>query len=200
MPPQTRPAPRLILASGSPYRRQMLERLGVGFEVVVAGIDETPRPNEAGEQLATRLAREKALSVAAAHSDTIVIGCDQVAECDGRLLGKPGSVDGAIQQLMFCRGKAMVFHSAIAMVGDGRVDTRVVPTRIRLRDLPETAIQDYVARDRPLDCAGAMRSESLGIGLVESISSDDPTALIGLPLIATIDMLSGFGLELFRDF
>lgn len=200
MPQQNSQSPRLILASGSPYRRQMLERLGVAFEVLVAGIDESPRADESGVQLATRLAREKALTVASGRPERLVIGCDQVAECDGRLLGKPGSVQAAIEQLLFCRGKAMVFHSAIAMVGDGRVEARLVPTRIQLRNLNESAIQAYVERDRPLDCAGAMRSESLGIGIAESISSDDPTALIGLPLIATLELLAEFGLELFRDF
>lgn len=192
--------PRLILASGSPYRRQMLERLGLEFEVLVAGIDETPRPDENGVDLATRLAREKALKVASDNPDRLVMGCDQVAECDGRLLGKPGAIEAAVEQLLFCRGKAMVFHSALAMIGDDRIEARIVPTHIRLRDLDESAIRAYVERDRPLDCAGAMRSESLGIGLVDSISSDDPTALIGLPLIATVALLGEFGLQLFRDF
>lgn len=196
----TMPESRLILASGSPYRRQMLARLGLEFEVIVAGIDESARPEEDGEGLARRLAVEKAQAVAERYPERLVLGCDQVAECEDRLLGKPGTVEAAVDQLLFCRGKTVVFHSAIALSGPDGTDTRVVPTRIRLRALDEAAIRRYVERDRPLDCAGAMRSESLGIGLATRISSDDPTALIGLPLIATLDLLESVGLTLFRDF
>jgi septum formation protein len=195
-----RQAPDLILASGSPYRRMMLERLGLDFRVLAADIDESAHPQETAEVLAARLARQKAHTIARRHPQALVIGCDQVAECDGRLLGKPGSIEAAVEQLMHCRGKLVTFHSAIALAGQGRTEARLVPTRIHLRQLDEKAIRNYVERDRPLDCAGAMRSESLGIGLAKSISSDDPTALIGMPLIATLDLLACFGLSLFHDF
>lgn len=187
----------LILASGSAYRRDMLARLGHPFEVEPADIDETPRPGESGTALALRLGLEKAAHVARLRPAAIVIGSDQVAECRGRLLGKPGSVDKAIEQLIFCSGQEVIFHSSVAVVRDERIiGQELVPTRVRLRVLDEARIRAYVRRERPLDCAGAMKSEALGIALAESISSDDPTALIGLPLIATVTLLETAGLDI----
>ncbi len=185
----------LILASGSLYRCQMLQRLGLPFEVVTAGVDETPLPGEAGSALAERLAVAKALAVAPAHPESLVIGSDQVAECAGRLLGKPGCVERAIEQLRFCSGRDVVFHSALAIVCGEKILHQVVPTHVRMKALANSQIESYIARDQPLDCAGSMKSESLGIALTDSISSDDPTALIGLPLIATVSLLKQFGVD-----
>jgi septum formation protein len=186
---------KLILASGSPYRRQMLERLGLPFAVAAADIDESPNPGESGAELAQRLAIAKAGHVAGQHPGAVVIGSDQVAECRGRLLGKPGTVENACAQLAFCSGQTMQFHSAVAVSAGDHMRHRLVTTRVRLRVLDPSQIRQYVTRDQPLDCAGAMRSESLGVALAEEILSDDPSALIGLPLIATIDLLGEFGID-----
>lgn len=189
----------LILASGSPYRRDMLARLGYPFEVQAADIDETPGVDESGPAMAARLGLDKAAHVARGRPNAIVIGSDQVAECGGRLLGKPGSVDKAVEQLAFCSGREVVFHSSVAVVQAERViGQQVVATRVRLRQLSEARIRSYVTRERPIDCAGAMKSEALGIALTEAITSDDPTALIGLPLIATVSLLEAAGLDVIR--
>jgi len=192
------PGPGLILASGSRYRRDMLERLGIPFSVISADIDESPNPDETGEALALRLAESKARKVADQQPGHWVIGADQVAECDGQLLGKPGTVSRAVEQLEATAGREIVFHSAIALIRDNRTETCCIPTRVRLRPLSRARIEEYVARDRPLDCAGAMKSEQLGIVLAESMTSDDPTALIGLPLIALTELLERFGLSPFQ--
>jgi len=189
------PPAKLILASGSVYRRQMLERLNWPFDVVPADIDETPRDGEAGKALAQRLARQKAEAIAADHKHALVLGCDQVAECQGRLLGKPGSVERALEQLSFTAGKEIVFHSAMALIGTNQCRVVSVPTRVRMKTLSRAALVAYVERDKPLDCAGAMRSESLGVALTESIRSDDPTALIGLPLIRLTELLLESGID-----
>jgi septum formation protein len=172
---------RLILGSGSRYRREMFERLGLDFEVVPADIRELEQPGESGEQMALRLAKEKAGAVAARHPDALVIGCDQVAECNGRTLGKPGSRERAIAQLKALAGHDVHFHSAMTLQRGEQLRQVSVPTHVRLRTLSDAAIEYYVDRDQPLDCAGAMKSERLGIALAEFIRSDDPTALIGLP-------------------
>lgn len=186
---------RLILASGSVYRRQMLERLGLKFEVDPADIDESPCPGEDGASLARRLSREKAETVAKRSPGAIVIGADQVAECNGRLLGKPGNAERAAEQLAWMSGRTVVYHSAMVFCQDERRDEVLVPTVLRMRRLTLERIERYLELDRPYDCAGAMRSESLGVTLVESISSDDPTALIGLPLIACVRLLEDFGVD-----
>jgi len=189
----------LILASGSTYRRDMLARLELPFGVQAANIDETPRPGEHADALAVRLGLEKAVHVARDRPEAIVIGSDQVAECNGRLLGKPGSIDKAIEQLTFCNGREVVFHSSVAVVRGARViGQERVPTRVRLRKLSRDRIRSYVMREKPIDCAGAMKSEALGIVLAASISSDDPTALIGLPLIATVSLLESAGVEIIQ--
>lgn len=186
----------LILASGSRYRAELLDRLGLPFEVRPADIDESPQPEEAAPELAERLALAKATAVAAEFPGRLVIGSDQVAVCRARLLGKPGTRDRAIEQLEWCSGAEVVFHSALALVRDTRRLSRNVLTRVRLRSLEREQIERYVDHDRPLDCAGAMKSESLGISLACAIESDDPTALIGLPLIALVELLAEFGIEL----
>jgi len=196
-PAATLPPP-LVLASASVYRRQMLERLQWSFEAIPADIDETPLENEEGEALARRLAREKAAVIAAFRSDALVLGCDQVAACDGRLLGKPGSAEKALEQLTFTAGKEIVFHSAMALQHGSRRRIECVPTRVRMKSLSSRELTRYIDSDEPFDCAGAMRSESLGITLTEYIRSDDPTALIGLPLIRLTAMLSEFGIDVLQ--
>ncbi len=186
----------LILASSSVYRRQLLERLDLRFESISPDVDETPLQGEPAAALAERLACLKARTVARQRPGTLVIGSDQVAECRGRLLGKPGSEALALAQLQFMRGAEVSFQTAVAVARDETVHSEVVPTRVRLRELGDRQLERYIARERPIDCAGAFKSESGGIALLECIRSDDPTALIGLPLIATIRLLGKFGLDL----
>jgi len=186
--------PELILASGSPYRRQLLTRLGLDFIVVSPDVDERAEHAEDGTALSRRLALLKARTVSTGHPDAIVIGSDQVAECAGRMLGKPGTVERAIEQLAFCSGREVIFHTAVAVIGASREQVRRVPTRVRMRALSRDTIENYIRRDQPLDCAGAIKSEALGIALTEAIASDDPTALVGLPLIAVTEMLDAVGL------
>lgn len=189
----TTPAP-LILASSSPYRARLLERLGVPFEVVVSGIDETAAHDETADDLVRRLARSKAEHVAAQRPDAAVIGADQVAVFGGRILGKPGDRKNAVARLREMSGQRVDFLSGVAFVRAGRTLVDVVPTRLQLRDLDDDEIERYVDRDRPFDCAGGMRSESQGIALLRSLTSDDPTALIGLPLIRVAEWLRQAGL------
>ena len=186
--------PELILASGSPYRRELLSRLGLSFSVVSPGVDERAEAAESGIDMARRLALLKARAIAARYPDAVVIGSDQVAECAGSKLGKPGTVERATEQLSFCSGHEVVFHTAVAVIGNGREHIEVVPTRVRMRQLTRDVIERYIEKDRPLDCAAAMKSEALGIALAEAITSDDPTALVGLPLIAVTGMLADAGL------
>lgn len=188
----TRPA-ILILASASVYRRRLLERLGIEFQVHPADIDESSRPGEAPERLAARLAREKASAVAARHPDALVLGADQVAESNGRILSKPGGRDEALRQLAAMCGAPAVWHSAIALIGPDGIREAVIPTRARLRRFTTAEAERYVDIDRPFDCAGSMRSESLGSSLLESLTSDDPSALIGLPLIRVSEWLRAAG-------
>jgi septum formation protein len=178
----TTPVP-LVLASSSPYRAQLLERLGLQFEIVASGIDETPEPDESADALVRRLARTKAEHVAEQRPDAAVIGADQVAVFGDRILGKPGDRASAVARLNEMSGRPVDFLSGVAFVHRSRTEVDVVATRLVLRDLDDGEIERYVDRDRPFDCAGGMRSESLGIALLSSLTSDDPTALIGLPLI-----------------
>lgn len=188
--------PRIILASSSAYRRELLARLGLHFEIISPEVDETPEAHESGAALAERLAELKARTVAARHQEAIVIGSDQVAECGGRLLGKPGSEDRALEQLLSMQGQDVVFQTAVAVVRGGDCRTARVPTHVRMRTLEQDQLLRYLRREQPYDCAGAFKSEALGIVLLDSLSSDDPTALVGLPLIATLRLLESFGLEL----
>lgn len=188
----------IVLASGSPYRRALLERLRLPFEVDVPGVDETQHPGEPPEQLARRLALLKAQTVARTRPDAVVIGSDQVAELEGRAIGKPGGHEHALQQLMSMQGRTVLFHTALALVrgADARHCVDCVPTEVRFRQLDAQALDTYLRADQPYDCAGAAKIESLGICLVESVRADDPTALVGLPLIRLISMLRGFGVAL----
>jgi len=185
----------LVLASGSRYRRELLERLAMPFEVSAANIDETPRPNESPGVAALRLAEAKARAIATGRSGTLVIGSDQVADLDGRHVGKPGNHAAAVAQLKALSGRTVTFHTGVAVcdADSGRCRGTLVDVVSTFRNLSDVEIDDYLRREKPYDCAGAVKSERLGIALFERIVSDDPTALIGLPLIALIDLLRAEG-------
>jgi septum formation protein len=189
---------RLVLASTSAYRKMLLERLQVPFATARPETDESPLPGEPPSATAERLAVEKARAVAAAYPDALIIGSDQVAHLGSEVFGKPGTEDRAIAQLQRMRGKTVVFHTALAVLNarSGRVQCEGVPTLVRFRDLSDDEIRRYVDKERALDCAGSAKSEGLGIALLEALSGDDPTALIGLPLIALSRMLRAEGIEL----
>lgn len=187
---------QLILASTSPYRAALLERLGIPFDKVRPEVDETPMPGEAPADLVLRLARLKARAGAGTLEDALVIGSDQVAELDGAVLGKPGTPERARAQLSRLSGREVSFLTGLCLLDtrDGSEQTAVVETPVRFRHLSESEITDYVARENPLDCAGAFKSEGLGIALFESLGGPDPNALIGLPLIELCGMLVRAGL------
>jgi len=190
-------APRLILASTSRYRRELLERLRLPFTVVAPQVDEAATPGEAPAALAQRLALAKAHDVAAREPQATVIGSDQVAELDGRALGKPGDHDRATQQLRAMRGRAVHFHTAVAVVRacDAFAQQGMVTVTVRFRQLGDDEIERYLRLEQPYDCAGSAKCETLGIVLADAIESDDPTALVGLPLIRTSAMLRAAGLD-----
>ena len=189
--------PRLILASTSRYRRELLQRLRLPFEVLAPGVDETPLDGESPPALAMRLAVAKAQAIAQDAPDAVVIGSDQVADLDGRPIGKPHDHERARAQLAAMSGQRVVFHTAVAVVRLDRAFERALlaPVTVRFRHLGADEIERYLRLDQPYDCAGSARSESLGIALLESIDSDDPTALIGLPLIRTSALLREAGLD-----
>ena len=190
----------LILASTSPYRRELLGRLQLHFEVHAPQVDEAPHAGESFAQTAVRLAREKAVAVAQSHPNAIVIGADQVASCQGERLDKPGTAERALAQLQLQRGKTSEFITAVCVAAKAgqMVKEACVVTRVRFRsaaELPDGLLRRYIALENPLDCAGAAKSEGLGIALIESIAGPDPTALVGLPLIALTDLLKSFELS-----
>ncbi len=189
--------PRLILASTSRYRRELLERLRLPFEMMAPEVDETPLAGEAPAALALRLARAKAQVVSIRVPQAVVIGSDQVADLDGRALGKPGTHERAVEQLRALRSRRVVFHTAVAVACASAAFERsaVVPVVVRFRDLSDAEIEYYLRAEQPYDCAGSAKCETLGIALTEAIESDDPTALVGLPLIRTSDMLRAAGLD-----
>ena len=192
------PLPRpLILGSTSRYRRELLERLRLPFETARPEVDETPRPGEAPAELACRLALAKAQAVAERFPSALVIGSDQVADLDGQPIGKPGNHERAVTQLRAMSGRSVVFQTALAVVclETGFVAQDLAPVRVRFRELGDDEIQAYLRAEQPYDCAGSAKSEGLGIALLEAIDSDDPTALIGLPLIRTARMLREAGLN-----
>lgn len=194
----TSPLRPLILGSTSRYRRQLLERLQLPFDVAAPDVDETPLPGESPRDLALRLALAKARAVAAQHPQAIVIGSDQVADLNGKPLGKPGNHERATLQLREMRGHSMVFHTAVSVVclETGFAQTDLAPVRVRFRSLDDAEIERYLRAEQPYDCAGSAKSEGLGIALLDAIESDDPTALIGLPLIRTCQMLRAAGVML----
>jgi septum formation protein len=183
----------IVLASTSPYRRELLQRLRLPFEVVAPAVDEAARPGETPLALALRLAEAKATEVARRRPHDVVIGSDQVAELDGEPIGKPHTHDAALVQLERMQGRRLVFHSALAVVAHGQAVVESVPTEVTFRRLRREALEAYLTTDQPYDCAGAAKIESLGIALVERVESDDPTALIGLPLIRLTTMLIAAG-------
>lgn len=188
---------RLILASTSTYRRELLERLRLPFDAIAPDVDETPLPGEQPATLARRLARAKAADVAAHHPGAVAIGSDQVADLDGLPLGKPGNHDNAVTQLRAMRGRTVVFHTAVAVRCVARaVDTcEMASVTVHVRDLSDDDIERYLAAEQPYDCAGSAKAEGLGIALLSGIESDDPTALIGLPLIRTCALLREAGID-----
>ncbi|MBX3665079.1 MAG: septum formation protein Maf [Burkholderiales bacterium] len=185
------PHPPIVLASSSAYRRALLARIGIDCPASAPEIDESPLHGEAPAATALRLAHAKALKIGERESLALIIGSDQVAVLGGRILGKPGTHAAAIEQLRAMSGNTVVFHTALCLLNaaTGAMQTASVPTTVRFRKLETAQIERYLRQDRPYDCAGSAKIESLGIALVERVESDDPTALIGLPLIALTGML-----------
>jgi septum formation protein len=192
------PARQLILASTSVYRRQLLERLRVPFSVVSPEVDESALPGETPEQLARRLALAKAKAVALRHPECVVIGSDQVADLAGQALGKPHTHARAVTQLQRMHGQTVIFQTAVAVVcqATGFAQVELAPVRVRFKPLTDAQIEHYLQVEQPYDCAGSAKSEGLGIALLERIDNDDPTALVGLPLIRTCLLLEAAGLSL----
>jgi septum formation protein len=194
--PHSRP---LVLGSTSVYRRELLARLRLPFLTEPPQVDESPLAGETPEQLARRLAAAKAAAVARRHPGAIVIGSDQVADLDGEPLGKPGNHANAVAQLRRMSGRTVIFQTALSVVCEesGFAQHALAPVRVRFRALADAEIEAYLRAEQPYDCAGSARSEGLGIALLEAIDSDDPTALVGLPLIRTCRMLRAAGLRVF---
>ena len=189
--------PTIVLASTSPYRRDLLQRLRLPFEVAAPDVNETVLPSETARETALRLAREKAISVVKRHANAIVIGSDQTLDLNGATLGKPLTHEAALAQLQALQGKTAIFHSAVALVAPAHFNIQVdsVSTTVSFRTRPLPQLETYLRADLPYDCAGSAKIESLGIALIERVQSDDPTALIGLPLILLTSMLAAVGIE-----
>ena len=188
---------KLVLASTSPYRRELLSRLHLPFDTFAPDVDETPLAGETPSATALRLSILKARAAAAASPDALIIGSDQVLMLDSEQLGKPGNFDNAFLQLKKMQGSAMVFHTALTLLNarTGHAQTRDVPTIVHIRSLTDAQIRAYLEKEKPYDCAGSAKSESLGIALMERMDSADPTALVGLPLMALTEMLSNEGVD-----
>lgn len=189
--------PRLILASSSPYRRELLARLQIPFEVVSPDVDETPRPGEAPKEMVKRLAIEKARKVAARQRGALVIGSDMVAVYNGMIVGKPHSHERAVEQLRAASGRTVMLYTCLVLVNSdtGRVQCEVVPYRVTFRPLTDEMIENYLRKEQPYSCAGSIKSEGLGIALLERFEGDDPNTLIGLPLIRLVRMLENEGIK-----
>lgn len=189
--------PTLILASSSRYRREVLEKLHLPFECVSPEIDETPLPNESPEQTSLRLAESKARKVAEAYPEALIIGCDQVATVDGLQIGKPGNHDNAVKQLTMLSGREVIFHSAICLYNTAKQDMQstITPYSVKFKPLTPVQIETYLRLEQPYDCAGSAKSEGMGIALLEYMRGDDPNALIGLPIIALVNMLQQVGVD-----
>lgn len=186
----------LILASSSPYRRELLERLKLPFSVVVPDVDESPLPGEAPETTALRLAQAKARKVGQDHANALIIGCDQVATLDGQQLGKPLTHENAARQLALMRDRTVLFHSALCLynAATDRMQAEDVVYEVKFRPLTDAQIENYLHLEQPYHCAGSAKSEGLGIALMEHMRGDDPNALIGLPLITLVSMLQNEGI------
>ncbi|OOG28670.1 septum formation inhibitor Maf [Thioalkalivibrio denitrificans] len=191
----------LVLASSSRYRRELLARLGLEFQCHSPDVDERVLDGESPDELVTRLAHAKAEAVVPHYPDALIIGSDQCAELDGRILGKPGDHDAAVHQLRAASARTVAFHTGLCLLNarNGRARVLNVPFRVHFRTLDSSMIEDYLRRETPYDCAGSFRSEGLGIALFERLEGDDPTALIGLPLIALVSMLREEGVAVLGD-
>jgi septum formation protein len=189
-------APTLILASSSPYRQQLLQRLGMPFVAIAPNLDESPQPGESPKNLTLRLAQAKAQAIASLHPKAWVIGSDQSADLNGHAIGKPGTHAAALTQLKQMQGQIVVFHTSLCLIGQGFCETTHVPTTVQFRNLPEQVLDQYLRLEQPYDCAGSAKSEGMGIILLEKIESEDPTALIGLPLIALTSLFLQAGIPL----
>ena len=190
--------PNLILASSSPFRRELLQRLQLPFTVISPDVDETALSNELPEQTSLRLAQAKARKVADSNPNSLIIGCDQVATLDGLQIGKPGTHENAVKQLTMMRGRSVVFHSALCLYNatTKSMQAEVVPFMVQFRNLSDAQIERYLLKEQPYNCAGSAKSEGLGIAIIASMHGDDPNALIGLPLIRLIAMLENEGVEI----
>ncbi len=188
---------KLILASSSPYRRALLARLKIPFEAISPDVDETARAGETPEQLVERLAREKARKVAASHRDALVIGSDQVAVYNGKIVGKPHGHDKAVAQLREASGRAVMLYTGLVLhnASTGKEQCEVIPYRVTFRTLTDELIESYLRKEQPYSCAGSVKSEGLGIALLEKFEGDDPNTLIGLPLIRLVRMLENEGIS-----
>lgn len=189
------PNRNLILASSSTYRRQLLSQLGLSFTYISPDIDESPLANESAMALTKRLALAKAERILRDNPEALVIGSDQVADLDGIILGKPHTAERAFAQLKHCSGRTVHFFTAVALTSSQHQQSEVVTTQVRFRTLSDSQLLAYIKKEEPLDCAGSFKCEGLGIALFESITSDDPSALIGLPLIRLAHMLGAEGIE-----
>jgi len=189
---------QLILASTSPFRRQLLERLGLPFDIVSPQTDETPLPGEAAPQLVHRLAEAKARAVMLEYPAALIIGGDQVAIFENEIIGKPGNHQAAVAQLRRFSRHSLQFHTGVALLNStsGTIQIEVIHTTVEFRSLSEEQITHYLSREQPYQCAGSFKSEGLGIALFESIRGDDPTALMGLPLITLVRMLEREGVQI----
>ena len=183
---------QIVLASTSPFRRELLERLGLPFETADPATDETTLPGETPEASALRLSEAKARAVAPRYPEALIIGSDQVAVLDGEIFGKPGSHERAVRQLQILRGRRVNFYTGLCLFDarTGKARVRGIPTQVTFRDLSDAEIESYLRRERPYNCAGAAKSEGLGIALITKMEGDDPNALIGLPLIALCDLFA----------
>ena len=189
---------RLILASTSPFRRAILEKLGIPFDVASPQTDETPKPSETPQQLVERLAIAKAKAIADQSTDGLVIGSDQVAVIDGDIVGKPGDHATAVKQLKAASGKRIIFYTGLALINavSGNVQSEVVPFHVEFRQLSDSQIENYLQKEQPYNCAGSFKSEALGICLFEKLEGEDPNTLMGLPLIRLVRMLEKEGLNI----
>ena len=186
----------LILASSSPFRRALLQRLQVPFTVISPDINESALPDELPEETSLRLAQEKSLKVAESNPNSLIIGCDQIATLDGLQIGKPGNHENAVKQLTMMRGRNVVFHSALCLYNTHtkNMQADVVPFTVQFRQLSDAQIENYLSKEQPYNCAGSAKSEGLGIAIIASMQGNDPNALIGLPLIRLVSMLENEGI------
>ena len=188
---------QLVLGSTSPFRREILGKLGLPFDCAAPDIDESPLPNETPQQLVARLAEQKAKAVAANHPKSLIIGSDQVSVLNGEIIGKPGDHARAVEQLSKASGKSVTFLTGLSLLNSetGIAQTEVVPFIVHFRTLSKSQIENYLQKEQPYNCAGSFKSEGLGISLFEKLEGDDPNTLIGLPLIRLIKMLENEGIE-----